>query len=113
MTEISREGISLEGWDIARGADTEWTPWGSDGNARAKVLASANGFMLVLVEAGAGYRGTPHTHAFPEFQYVLDGELRNQGQPMVPGDAYAAAEGSTHTDFETESGATYLLVFKI
>ena len=32
---------------------------------------------------------------------------------MVRGDAYAAAPGSSHTDFATETGATYLLVFKI
>jgi quercetin dioxygenase-like cupin family protein len=110
---VSASDISLEGWDIAHGDDMEWTAWGTDGNARAKVLASANGYTVVLVEAGAGYRGTPHTHTFPEFQYVLDGELRNQGRTMVAGDAYAASEGSTHTDFETESGATYLLVFRI
>ena len=29
------------------------------------------------------------------------------------GDAYAAAAGSTHTDFETETGATYVVIFKL
>ena len=32
---------------------------------------------------------------------------------MVQGDGYAAAAGSTHTDFATETGATYLVIFKI
>jgi hypothetical protein len=32
---------------------------------------------------------------------------------MERGDGYAAAAGSTHTDFATETGATYLVVFKI
>jgi hypothetical protein len=31
----------------------------------------------------------------------------------VAGDGYAAATGSTHTDFATERGATYLSVFRV
>jgi hypothetical protein len=29
------------------------------------------------------------------------------------GDEYAAAAGSTHTDFSTETGAQYRVIFKI
>jgi quercetin dioxygenase-like cupin family protein len=105
--------IPLTGWDIARGSDAEWIAWGGTGDARAKVLSSADGYTMVVVEARAGYRGTDHTHAYPEFLYVLHGELRNQGQRMQAGDGYAASTGSEHTDFETEHGATYLLVFRI
>lgn len=105
--------VSLEGWDIEKFDDVEWAPWGSGGDARAKVLGSADGFFLALVEADAGYRGDPHTHAHPEFLYVIDGVLRNQGQELRKGDGYAAAPGSTHTDFGTDSGATYLSIFKL
>ena len=42
---------------------------------------------------------------------MVDGTLRNQGQEMKRGDAYAAAAGSSHTDFATDSGATYFLAF--
>jgi quercetin dioxygenase-like cupin family protein len=105
---------SLEGWDIVRVDQADWVPWGGSGaNARAKVLGGADGFMLVLVEAEAGYHGDPHEHAHPELLYVIDGSLRTQGQTLVRGDGYAAASGSTHTDFATDSGATYLLVFKL
>ena len=45
--------------------------------------------------------------------YVLAGTLRTQGVAMGPGDAYVAAAGSVHTDFTTESGATYLSIFKL
>jgi quercetin dioxygenase-like cupin family protein len=111
---MNAELISLEGWDIASGAHTEWVDWGGTGAAaRAKVLSAADGYTMVLVEAGAGYRGTPHVHAHPEFVYVLDGELRNQGRRMVAGDAYAAATGSSHDDFSTDAGATYVLIFKL
>ena len=32
---------------------------------------------------------------------------------MAKGDAYVAAAGSSHDDFETETGATYLSIFKL
>lgn len=106
--------VSLEGWNIVRADDTEWMPWtGSAGEARAKILGSADGYTVTLVEAQPGYAGTPHEHTHAEFNYVVDGTIRNQGQFMSAGDGYAAAAGSTHTDFETDTGATYIVVFKL
>jgi quercetin dioxygenase-like cupin family protein len=105
--------VSLDGWDITHAADAEWVDWGGEGNARAKVLGSADGYVVALVEAEAGYTGTPHEHAHAEFLYVVAGRLRNQGQTMETGDAYAAAAGSLHTDFEAERPSTYLSIFKL
>jgi quercetin dioxygenase-like cupin family protein len=105
---------SLEGWDIGRLAERDWTPWGgSTGKARAKVIAIADDYYVTVVEAEAGYSGDAHEHKHPEFLYVVDGSLRTQGVDLSRGDAYAAATGSVHTDFATTSGATYLLVFKL
>ncbi|HEX5616015.1 MAG TPA: cupin domain-containing protein [Acidimicrobiia bacterium] len=104
---------SLEGWNIGHVDEVPWGPWGSTGNARAKVLTSGDGFMFALVEAEPGYAGDPHEHAHPEFLYVIDGTLRTQDRHMGPGDAYIAAPGSVHTDFVTETGATYLSIFKL
>ncbi|MBN2624836.1 MAG: cupin domain-containing protein [Acidimicrobiales bacterium] len=104
---------SLEGWDITQAADVEWVAWGEAGDARAKVLGSADGYLVALVEAQAGYAGTYHEHAHAEFLYVLAGTLRNQGRTMQAGDAYAAAAGSVHSDFAAESDATYLSIFKL
>ena len=111
-TDMSAE-ISLAGWDIVRAESAEWTPWGASDKARAKVLGSADGYMVVLVEAQPGYAGEAHKHAYAEFNYVVDGTLRNQGQEMSAGDGYAAAAGSTHTDFSTDTGATYIVIFKL
>ena len=106
--------ISLDGWDIARTDDTEWLPWsGSAGEARAQILGSADGYTVTLVQAQPGYEGTPHVHTHPEFNYVIDGVIRNQGQDMKAGDGYAAAAGSSHGEFSTSSGATYLVIFKL
>ena len=109
----TQQDISLEGWDIGAFDDVEWTPWGSGGKARAKVLATGDGYYLTYVEADPGYRGDPHVHTNPEFSFVIDGELRNQERTMRKGDAYVAATGSRHDDFETDTGATYLSIFKL
>lgn len=105
---------SLDGWDITKAAEADWVPWGdkNDGT-RAKVLGNADGYLAVLVEAAPGYTGTEHVHTNAEFQYVVSGELHTQGQTLTAGDAYAAAAGSRHQDFGTDSGATYFLVFKL
>jgi quercetin dioxygenase-like cupin family protein len=103
----------LTGWDIVRGEGAEWAPWGSQGNARAKVVGTADGYYVTLVEAEAGYRGDPHEHTSAEFFYLLDGTVRNQGQVMTAGDGYGAAAGSKHTDFVAESAARYLIIFRL
>jgi hypothetical protein len=106
--------ITLDGWDISRFAEVDWVPWGSGGGARAKVLGSGDGYFLSLVEADEGYRGGPHVHPNTEFLFVVDGTLRNQGQVMTRHDAYVAAIGSSHEDFEVGlGGATYISIFKL
>ena len=103
----------LTGWDIVAADDAEWVRWGGQGTARAKVLGSADGYYVTLVEADAGYRGDPHEHTNAEFFYLLDGTVRTQGKVITAGDGYAAAAGSMHTDFVVESAAKYLIIFRL
>lgn len=105
--------ISLDGWDMGKFDEIDWVPWGSGDKARAKLMASGDGFNVAYVEAQPGYTGDPHVHAATEFIYVIDGRLRNQGQEMTTGDAYVASTGSTHADFATETGATYISIFRL
>ena len=77
--------------------------------APRKVLGRPHG----EVEADAGYEGDPHEHEHAEFLYVLSGRVRTQGREMQAGDAYVAAAGSTHSDFATPDGATYLSIFRL
>jgi quercetin dioxygenase-like cupin family protein len=104
---------TLTGWNINPSGEAAWVDWGSDGRARAQVLATGDGYLVVLVEAEAGYIGTPHDHDHTEFAYVLEGQLRNQGEVMEAGGAYVAEAGSRHTDFEALAPSRYLSVFKI
>ena len=105
--------FSTDGWSIGRFDDVEWSPWGSNGNARAKLLASGDGYHLALVEASPGYVGDAHEHAHTEFLFVVDGTLSSQGETLGKGDAYVAAAGSVHEQFAAPEGATYLSTFKL
>lgn len=101
------------GWRFGRVADAEWAPWGSDGLARARVVAEADGYHLVEVDARAGYTGTPHEHRNAEFTYVLSGSVRSNGELLGPGDGCAGAGGSAHVSFEAVTDARYLSIFKL
>jgi quercetin dioxygenase-like cupin family protein len=103
----------LDGWDIGQFDEIDWVPWGEGDKARAKVLATGDGYFLALVEADPGYAGTEHEHTHTEFSYVIEGEVSNQGRTMKAGDGYVAAVGSRHTDFTTATGARYLSIFKL
>ena len=104
--------MSHEGWDINHADGLEWVPWGEAG-ARAKILGAADGYVVALVEADAGYEGTPHDHAYAEFFYLIEGDVTNQGTAMTAGDGYAAAAGSRHDQFRAETPARYLSIFKL
>ena len=101
------------GWNVNQSGDGDWAPWGEGGRARAKVLAAGDGYMFMLVEADAGYTGTPHEHTNTEFAYVLDGRIRNQGHVMEAGGAFVAEAGSMHADFEALVPSRYVSIFKL
>jgi hypothetical protein len=104
---------SLEGWDITHADEVDWVPWGQGDMARAKVLGAADGYLIVLVEAEAGYHGAAHQHEHAEFFYLIEGRLRNQGLELNGGDGYAAASGSIHDDFATLEPSTYVSIFRL
>jgi hypothetical protein len=105
---------ALDGWHIVHGRSAEWMPWGGHGAAaRAKVLGTGDGYVLVLVEAAAGYEGSPHVHTNAEMSYLVSGTVEHQGVAMEAGDGYVAATGSAHTGFTVTSDATYVLAFKL
>ena len=100
---------TFRGWDFWRAGEGGGAG-PPPGGCRRTVLGSADAFAVVLVEAAPGYVWEPHVHGFPEFVYVLEGTVRTQGRALGPGDGYAAATGSSHTEFVTETGATFVLI---
>jgi hypothetical protein len=94
----------LVGWSIARNANTDCMPCGA-GGAWAKVLDGADGNLIALVAAEAGYPGSLHERANAEYLALLSGRLGNQGRELTAGDGHAAA-GSSHHDFEAVEPST-------
>ena len=52
-----------------------------------------------------------HTHAGPEFIYLLEGEAIQKGQRLLPGWAATAASGSVDTNFHSPAGCVFLTVY--
>ena len=107
---------SLDGWDIASSAEldqAEWSPWGSEGKARAKIMVRADGYHIALVEAEPGYQTAPHVHEYAEFFYLIEGTVHNQGKAVSAGGMFAAAAGSTHSHFIADTKVKYLSIFKL
>jgi hypothetical protein len=45
---VDAANISLDGWDIVSADQADWVPWtGAAGEARAKILGSADGYTVV------------------------------------------------------------------
>lgn len=100
-----------EGWTFA---DSEAMDWQARGPGIAmKTLGIANGRMQAMFKFDAGYEGGTHHHSDSEFTYILEGEIISNGVLMKAGHSYAAQEGTTHTEFRTDSGCTVISVFPI
>ena len=96
--------ISLDGWDIGRFDDIRVGPWGSGGNARAKVLANGDGYFVAYVEAEPGYAATRTSTPTPSSRSSSTARCATRAGRCARGDGYVAAAGSIHDDFETDTG---------
>src|SRR5690348_2942808 len=76
-----------------------------------KDLGSSNGETAQLVRLEAGARFPMHTHAGPEFVYVLSGEAIQRRKRLLPGWIGIAPTGTEEDDFWSEKGCTFLLVY--
>jgi quercetin dioxygenase-like cupin family protein len=101
----------LTGWQFADLASTplQHTPDGTP----FKLIGAADGFVFVYSELAPGASGAAHRHEAPEFLYVLEGSLRANGIEMKAGHGYAAAPGSSHSEFASDEGAKFLSLFKL
>jgi anti-sigma factor ChrR (cupin superfamily) len=93
--------------------DLTWRPSTMAFGVFVKDLALTDGWEMQLVRFEPGARFPIHTHASPEFLFVLEGELVQAGRRLGPGWASVAAAGSTDEDVYSEMGCVFILVDRV
>jgi anti-sigma factor ChrR (cupin superfamily) len=93
--------------------DVPWRPSTMASGVVVKDLAAADGWEMQLVRCAPGARFPVHTHAGPEFLYVLEGELVQAGRRLGPGWAGVAAAGSVDDDVRSDTGCVFVLVDRV
>lgn len=94
--------------------DGESKPWCASAMAagvEVKDMGAANGRSMQLVRFPPGTHFPVHEHEGPEFVYVLEGELIQNGRRMRRGWACVAAAGTTDTDVKSETGCIFLIIY--
>jgi anti-sigma factor ChrR (cupin superfamily) len=94
--------------------DSHLSPWRKSTFApgiEVKDLGTANGQSMQLVRFAPGASFPVHTHAGPEFIYLLEGEAVQEGQPLSAGWVSTAAKGTVDSNFHSPTGCTFLTVY--
>lgn len=93
-----------------RGRDLDWQPYRVPGVSVAPLyvdLAKREVTALLKAEPGAVY--PIHRHAAPEEIYMLDGDLRIDGEVYSAGDYIRSRQGTVHEPSETVGGCMFLV----
>jgi anti-sigma factor ChrR (cupin superfamily) len=95
-------------------ADGESVAWRASDfakNVEVKDLGAVNGRAMQLVRFPPGTVFPVHQHNGPEFVYVLEGELIQNGQRLGRGWVSVAAAGTVDVDVKSETGCVFLIVY--
>ncbi len=102
---------SDDGFSFVDAAVVPWRQSTLAPRVQVKDLGTANARSMQLVRYEPGTRFPVHKHTGPEFIYVLEGELIQQGHRLGPGWAAIAADGTIDADVRSETGCTFLTVY--
>ena len=75
-----------------------------------KDIAVTDGWEMQLVRFEPGARAPVHAHDYPEFLFVLEGELVQAGRRLGPGWASVAGAGTVDRDVYSDTGCVFVLV---
>jgi anti-sigma factor ChrR (cupin superfamily) len=95
-------------------ADSEAMPWRAStfaAGVEVKDLGTANGRVMQMVRFPPGTVFPLHKHEGPEFVYVLEGELIQNGQRLGRGWVSVASAGTVDKDVKSETGCVFLIVY--
>ena len=95
-------------------ADSEAVEWRASTLAQGvevKDLGGADGRFMQLVRFPPGAVFPVHRHEGPEFVYVLEGELIQNGRRLTRGWASVARGGTVDDDVRSETGCVFLIIY--
>jgi anti-sigma factor ChrR (cupin superfamily) len=79
-------------------------------SVQVKDIAETDGLELQIVRMEAGASFPEHRHDSPEFIYILEGELVQNGERLSRGWASVSGAGTVDREVHTDTGCTFLLV---
>jgi len=90
--------------------DLPWRPSAMASGILVRDIAATDGWEMQMVRCEPGARFPVHTHAGPEFLFILEGELVQSGRRLGPGWAAVGAAGSVDADVRSDAGCLFILV---
>ena len=104
-------GSDQPDFSYVNGAAVAWRASTFAAGVEVKDLGAANGRAMQLVRFPPGAIFPPHEHAGPEFVYIIEGELIQNGNRMGRGWASVASAGTVDGDVRSETGCIFLIVY--
>jgi anti-sigma factor ChrR (cupin superfamily) len=101
----------MNGYRFLDSKNIEWRKSTFATGVEVKDLGSADGRSMQLVRFAPGTSFPLHTHKGPEFIYLLEGEVYQQGQRLLVGWSAVAAAGTTDDNFHSLTGCVFLTVY--
>ena len=93
--------------------DLLWRPSTFAAGVFVKDVATTDGWEMQIVRFELGARFPIHTHEWPEFVFILTGELVQGGRRLGPGWASVAGAGSVDEDVDSDTGCVFVLVDRL
>ena len=90
--------------------DLPWRPSTMAAGIFVRDIAVTDGWEMQIVRLEPGARFPSHTHESPEFLFILESELVQDGRRLGPGWASVASAGSVDADVHSETGCVFVLV---
>lgn len=91
-------------------AEVAWHPSEMTKGVQVKDIAVTDGVELQIVRLDPGAGFPRHRHDSPEFIYILEGELVQNGRRLQTGWASVSGSGTIDEDVHSDTGCTFLLV---
>jgi anti-sigma factor ChrR (cupin superfamily) len=101
----------VDGFNVKDTGSIPWRPSTFAKGVDVKDLGTTDGLAMQLVRFEPGAAFPPHVHTGPEFIFLIDGEIIQNGQTLKAGWSCVAAVGTRDMEFRSAAGCVLLIVY--